>query len=487
VSGTGDTVTVYPGLYAEDIDFLGRNISVISTDPADFDIIARTTIEGIVRFQGTEGLNCTLAGFNIDGRIEGSSDIVQHGHTHATISHCLLAGNITPCDPVIANCDGIIRHCVIAENSTRCRMVVPAIRDCHGRFENCTIARNVSGLMIRGACAIENSILYHGAGITLDADAALHISYCDLEGGREGIAGSGAVHWGPGNIDVDPHFARLGDWQAPGDYHLMSPAGRWDPIESRWVRDDVASPCIDAGDPRTAWAAEPQPHGKRINMGVYGGTPEASLSLSQSGDIADDDCDGFIAAEDLLALVEIWLSEGLLQVADLDGNGAVDFADFAALVQAWQGAAQPLEGPFEVALGKGAQWSPGRRGYDPHLPGYHLEGDIATIALRGRASRPVDELVLAISTLPSTTPMLENFTLTNPHVKLTGAPFKTGQLEYFERSDTDAKWQFVGIVSADRYFTFTVVDKVIHVTFQPAAIELLSPECEISWIDWYRR
>jgi len=39
------------------------------------------------------------------------------------------------------------------------------------------------------------------------------------------------------------------------------------------------SPCIDTGDPSdTDWQNELLPNGSRINMGAYGGTPEASMS-----------------------------------------------------------------------------------------------------------------------------------------------------------------------------------------------------------------
>ncbi|MBN1806124.1 MAG: hypothetical protein JW837_12820 [Sedimentisphaerales bacterium] len=63
-----------------------------------------------------------------------------------------------------------------------------------------------------------------------------------------------------------------------GDYHLKSVYGRWDPNSESWVMDEVTSPCIDAGDPNSVVVDEPEPNGGRINMGVYGGTKEASKS-----------------------------------------------------------------------------------------------------------------------------------------------------------------------------------------------------------------
>jgi len=63
-----------------------------------------------------------------------------------------------------------------------------------------------------------------------------------------------------------------------GDYHLLSRTGRWDPSARDWLCDEATSPCIDAGDPAGEVGCEPAPNGEIVNMGVYGGTAEASKS-----------------------------------------------------------------------------------------------------------------------------------------------------------------------------------------------------------------
>lgn len=90
------------------------------------------------------------------------------------------------------------------------------------------------------------------------------VRYNDIQGGWTGT----------GNIAVDPLFADPEN----DDFHLKSQAGRWDPVSKSWVLDGVTSPCIDAGDPSTSIANEPQPRGLRVNMGAYGGTSQASKS-----------------------------------------------------------------------------------------------------------------------------------------------------------------------------------------------------------------
>ncbi|MBN2561823.1 MAG: hypothetical protein JXQ75_12920, partial [Phycisphaerae bacterium] len=129
-----------------------------------------------------------------------------------------------------------------------------------------------------------NCILWEaGDTIAVADDSTLTIAYSDVSGG-----------WpGPGNIDADPLFADPGYWDPndtpddpnddfwiEGDFHLMSQAGRWHPLNKGWVLDNVTSPCIDAGDPGSLVALEPYPHGGRINMGAYGGGSEASKSPS---------------------------------------------------------------------------------------------------------------------------------------------------------------------------------------------------------------
>ncbi len=81
-------------------------------------------------------------------------------------------------------------------------------------------------------------------------------------------------HVGEGNIDSDPRFADA----AARNYYLKSFAGRWNPATREWVSDPLpSSPCIRTGDPADErWRFEPEPNGRRVNMGAYGGTPFAS-------------------------------------------------------------------------------------------------------------------------------------------------------------------------------------------------------------------
>ncbi|MBN2271487.1 MAG: hypothetical protein JXN61_12785 [Sedimentisphaerales bacterium] len=141
------------------------------------------------------------------------------------------------------------------------------------------------------------------------------VTFSNVQGGWEGM----------GNIDIDPCCTDPGHWEdpcgtpdyyrddifIPGDYHLKSQAGRYDPETEMWVYDDVTSPCIDAGDPMNPIGREPFPNGGIINMGAYGGTTEASKSY-----FGKPPCEIIVAG-------------------DVNGDCEVNFPDFCLMALHW--------------------------------------------------------------------------------------------------------------------------------------------------------
>jgi len=288
----GDQIIVNPGIYNENINFIGKNLILRSIDPNDPAIVAATIIEGdtqdsVVSLTNGEGTDCMLAGFTILG---GSTGIYCSGTTptiahcnideskgagiklwessHPAIVHCRITGHSGPGIEMWTERTGrnvyynyaTLTHCIIAGNSQQ------GILGGLPTISNCTIAENRLHAISSVTPTIANSIIYNNNsdGVQMEYESS-SVTYSDIQGG-----------WpGDGNIDADPLFAD----STCGDYHLKSQAGRWDPNGQRWIRDDVTSPCIDAGDPSSDWTAEPSPHGQCINMGAFGGTPRASKSL----------------------------------------------------------------------------------------------------------------------------------------------------------------------------------------------------------------
>ncbi|MBN1184033.1 MAG: right-handed parallel beta-helix repeat-containing protein, partial [Bacteroidales bacterium] len=69
-SNNGDIVIVSPGTYVENINFWGKNITVTSTNPEDWDVVEATIIDGnntdrVVFFHNNETRSAVLTGFTI--------------------------------------------------------------------------------------------------------------------------------------------------------------------------------------------------------------------------------------------------------------------------------------------------------------------------------------------------------------------------------------------------------------------------------------
>jgi len=169
---------------------------------------------------------------------------------------------------------------------------------CRLDLTNCTFAGNVAldGRLV--ACSSQdadtaflrasNCIVWDGGSeVFTEGLADICIRYSDVWGGYPG----------DGNIDADPCFVDLGHWHDAGtpgdskddtwingDYHLLSKAGYWSPIQEGWIAAQATSPCIDAGDPNWPVGQEPEPNGGRINQGGYGGTAQASRSVLEDSD-----------------------------------------------------------------------------------------------------------------------------------------------------------------------------------------------------------
>jgi Right handed beta helix region/Disaggregatase related len=174
---------------------------------------------------------------------------------------------------------------------------------------NCTVAGNVAdfcpGLVnFKGSrLLLRNCIVWGNWGdwdvqLVTQRGARMRVDYSNIQGGPGRIRTEvGILTWGVGNVNIDPCFVSVGHWidrydpnrvvdptdanaiLVEGDYHLKSQAGRWDSVAGGWMADDTTSPCIDLGDPTYPVEEELAPHGGWINLGAYGGTAEASLSL----------------------------------------------------------------------------------------------------------------------------------------------------------------------------------------------------------------
>jgi len=306
----GDHIIVGTGIYPENINFNGKNLTLSSTDPNDPNVVAATVIDGgnqAVTFSGGEDANCVLVGFTITNANNG----IYCSDASPTIVNCCITGNAgagiklyNSSNPILIGCSittnagsGIemwkqaqgrrilynyatITNCIITENSQH------GIAGGIPTITNCTIVANNQRGISGSEPTVTNSIIYYNSvdsdGVQIESNLTVTVTYTDVQGGWPGT----------GNIDELPCFVEAGFWDTSGtpedinddfwvrgDYHLQSQAGRWNPNSQTWVQDIVTSPCINAGNPDSDCTAELLPNGERINMGAYGGTPKASMSF----------------------------------------------------------------------------------------------------------------------------------------------------------------------------------------------------------------
>ncbi len=266
----------------------------------------------------------------------------------------------------LSNCSGRIMNNIIAGNRSANG---GGLFNCH-RIYNNTIVGNIAeengGALSFCSGIVSNNIIAFNSASSVGGiyGPGTNSSYnvWSNEGGNFG----GGVTKGPGDIIKDPLFVSNGYWEnnetpdesddfwVDGDYHVTSQAGRWSEVDQGWINDSLTSPCIDAGgepnDPNSDWTAELWPHGRRINVGAYGGTVQASMSLSDAGNIADlnpdvNDANDWVGYSDMLLLADKWLSNEVPLAEDMDRNGVVDFADYAILVNNWQPQIFPPQPP----------------------------------------------------------------------------------------------------------------------------------------------
>ena len=219
--------------------------------------------------------NCTFSG---NSAWKGGG--MYNGASRPTLNNCTFSGNSAQSRLGAGIAGGmyngasspVLTNCTFAQNSAKNGNAL--VCDSHEQ----KYPSNVE---------LVNCILWDdGDEIRNNDGSTIKITYSNIQGGFSG----------KGNIDADPLFANTGCWididnpntvvepddphavLVDGDYHMKSETGRWDPVSGSWIKDDVTSPCIDAGDPDSDLDGEIWPHGGRINLGAYGGTRQASMS-----------------------------------------------------------------------------------------------------------------------------------------------------------------------------------------------------------------
>ncbi|MBN1435594.1 MAG: right-handed parallel beta-helix repeat-containing protein, partial [Sedimentisphaerales bacterium] len=301
-AAAGDRVIVHEGTYNENINFGGKNITVMSTDPCDPCVVADTIIHGTgtvstVLFAGTEDDSCALSGLTITGGYAHGGGGIRGNGCLAIISRCVIANNEANWAGGIHSCNGEILGCVIYGND-----VVYAgggLGGCMGRIENCLIYNNSADDVGGGInncdgeivnCTIVDNSATNGAGGIKDSGGI--ITNCIIwNNGDYAIVDSLEPSYscypgglGSGNIDVDPSFVD----SANGNYRLV------------W-----SSACLDVGtnSPFGGLSAEDLDGNARLADGNNDGSAIVDMGCYETG-LSEDPIIDLSATSFLFSAVE---------------------------------------------------------------------------------------------------------------------------------------------------------------------------------------
>lgn len=341
-----------------------------------------------------EDANCIITGLTVrNGATSGSGGGIYCLNSSPTIKNCVIIKNYAEWGGggiYCLNSESTIQNCIIAGNlASGTGGGIRCVSCSNFAIINCTVSGN-SAVQQEGEgvycfnspVSIKNCIVWGNGSEQIRATGGEPVvSYSDIQNDWPG---------GTENIDADPCFAVFDVNGDPNlwDFHLHSVYGRWDARFYRidfnkdgiinlvdfaslankwfeksdnlaedinyngivdmadlqifseyflttagavkWVLDTSTSPCIDAGDPNSIWSNELWPNGKRINMGAYGGTIEASMN----GNEADFNVDGVVNFVDFAELSSRWRVEGN-RIEDLTNDSVVNFADLGKLAVHW--------------------------------------------------------------------------------------------------------------------------------------------------------
>ena len=286
-STDGDEIIVAPGTYFETIDFLGKAITLRSSDGPDVTIIDAQQTDTVVTCDSGEGLDTALIGFTITGG-SGLVGGMWNANSSPTVATCIFADNtgflcggmynrasspsITDCtfiDNTGTNAGGMynqqaessptVTNCDFHGNTGSDGAGMYNIDFSHPTVVNCTFRGNMSshtggGMSNRrqsnptvinctfngNTATVAGGGIFNGGGLTTvtncvlwgdsppeistEGVAVVVVTYSNVQGGFPGA----------GNIDADPLFR-----DAPnGD-----------------LRPQAGSPCIDYGDSLVAGLA----------------------------------------------------------------------------------------------------------------------------------------------------------------------------------------------------------------------------------------
>ena len=372
----GDTVLVAPGAYQEHIDFLGRDVVVRSSAGRDVTFIEAVEHERpIVSFVSGEDTSSVLDGFTIRYAFD------------AECIYCEVSS------PIIRNCDiSFSQELGRRGNGILTKNAAPQIRN--NRIHDNSATRSGGAIRVTGSAAysgvfleiayndIYNNWAPKGGGISTNHISVLSIHHNLIRGNFANedepaleIIGSGAVFNNTivdngigiqafssttdirNNIIVNNAIAGILPGSASNDYNdVWNNGSANDPgpngisVDPQFIDPlngdyglQSSSPCIDAGDPDSAYLDSDSSRSD-IGAGNMSGPPHVPFDLCPLEVMGDVNGSRAVTSADILYLVNHVFKGGAAPVpcsanGDCDCSGTITSADIIRLLRFIFGAA----------------------------------------------------------------------------------------------------------------------------------------------------
>jgi hypothetical protein len=328
----GDEIIVSPGVYAENIQFGGKNIVLRSTDPTDPDVVADTIIDGnradsVVTLAGTEGEACALAGFTIRNGSARTGGGVYGKFAHLAIRNNIFldsyagqgGGGVFECNGVIENntffrnatswyggaicrCDGVIQNNLIYGNTGD---YGGGLAFCEGVIQNNTVWGNANFGIYSCNGPVVNCVVWGNNASTGDqvygGSTPSYSCIQDWLGGEDG------------NIALDPRFVD----PINGDFHLLPD-----------------SPCIDRGGTVSTLAEDFEGDPRPCDISSVSGGDGSGFDIGADEYIpfGDIDKNGHVDAVDVQLVINAALGLTVPCDCDVNKDGPVDAVDVQLVI-----------------------------------------------------------------------------------------------------------------------------------------------------------